>query len=110
MVVVEKSCASTDTSGLVASCVTGGTRRSDDDDGDAEGEVGVVHGGEVPVDERVPRRHDVPLIDEGREAFTVQAHRVDAEVDEDRYALRGGDDGGVRLELGDDAVDGGVDG
>ena len=88
----------------------GGTRRSDDDDGDAEGEVGVVHGGEVPVNERGARRHDVPLVDEGREAFTVQAHRVDAEVDEDRYALRGGDDGGVRLELGDDAVDGGVDG
>lgn len=57
----------------------------------------------VPAATTSPRRR-------GREAFTVQAHRVDAEVDEDRYALRGGDDGGVRLELGDDAVDGGVDG
>lgn len=81
---------------------------TDNDDGYVGRQRCFARGCEVPVNERVTYRHDLPLIDEGGKPFAVQAHCVDPEVDEDRHASRGGNDDGVWLELGDDAVDGGA--
>ena len=81
-----------------------------DDDRDAGGKGRVANRGEIPMDERVAGRHDVALLEQEGEALAVQAHRVDAQVDEDRDAACGGHNGRVRLELRDDAVDGGMHG
>ena len=75
---VEKSGASTDTSGLVASCVTAALGGVTTTMGTQRERSASCTGVRSQWMSGSPAAHDVPLIDEGREAFTVQAHRVDA--------------------------------
>ena len=53
---------------------------------------------------------DVALLDEGSKASAAQADGIDAQMNEDRGPARRGDNRGVRFELGDHSVNGGVNG
>ncbi len=69
--------------------------------------AGGLDGGGVPAHHGLAARDRVALVDQQLEAFAVELHGVDAEVDEHSVTLRVDDDEGVRVERHDDSVDGG---